>query len=71
LTLSAFGVPYGRQVGYGVGFVLAAGGFIGGRKLGASSNKARYWALHGLVAVLMLLIVTLVIAKPLQNGAPL
>jgi uncharacterized membrane protein len=71
VSLSALGIPYGRQVGYGVGFLLAAGGFIGGRKLGASGTKARYWALHGLVAVLVLLIVTLVIAKPLQNGAAL
>lgn len=68
LTLSALDVGIARQVGYAFAVAGLVGGFLGGRKLALKDTRAKYSALHGLIAALLMLIVILVVAKPLQFG---
>lgn len=70
LSLSSLGVGAARPIGYSVALVTAVAGFVGGRKLALKDSRAKYSAIHGLIAALLMLIVILIIARPLQGGGP-
>ena len=57
-----------RYIGYGVGLALAAGGAFAGKRIGAVPGRARFSALHGMIAMLVIINVILVVARPLANG---
>lgn len=56
-----------RHLGYAVGGGLGLAGLIGGTILGGKPGRARFSALHGLIAVIVMLIVILVLAKPVAS----
>jgi uncharacterized membrane protein len=70
LPLAAMGVSTARYISYGAALTLAAAGFVVGRRLGSQPGRARFAALHGAIASLVLLIIVLVLAKPLSFGPP-
>jgi uncharacterized membrane protein len=71
LSLSALGVGYSaRYVGYVGIFLVIGAGVFGARKLGRADDRAKYLALHGFTAGLVVLIVILIIARPLSYGGP-
>ncbi len=70
LTLSALEVGGARYIGYATALIAAVAGFVGGRKLALKDTRAKYSAIHGLVAALLMFIVILVVARPFQQGGP-
>ncbi|MBZ0136706.1 MAG: hypothetical protein K8I27_10065 [Planctomycetes bacterium] len=69
LSLSALGLGMtSRYVGYGLVLLAVTGGIVAGRKLGRTDSRAKYMALHGVAAALVVLIVILIIARPLAFG---
>lgn len=68
LPLGALGVPMPRQIGYAVGLPAGAAAFVAVWKLPA--GRARFAALHGCIAALMLLILVVIVARPFAGGVP-
>jgi uncharacterized membrane protein len=70
LLLSMLGIGPSRQIGFALAAVAGVAGFLGGRKLAALPGRARFSAMHGAVAALVLIVIMLIIAKPLSYGPP-
>lgn len=68
LPLGALDLPMPRRIGYAVG--LPAGAIALGLGLKLPPGRARFAALHGCIAVLMVLILVLIVAKPFAGGVP-
>lgn len=68
LPLGAMNVPAPRYIGYGVGLPAGVAAFVLGMKL--KPGRARFAALHGCIAALMVLILIVIVAKPFAGGVP-
>jgi uncharacterized membrane protein len=66
LSLSGLGVGGARSIGYGAAITGAAAGIMLARKFGRTDNRQKYMIVHGVIAVLMIQIVIMMIAKPLS-----
>lgn len=69
LPLGALDVPMPRQIGYAVGLPAGAAAFVAGWKL--PPGRARFAALHGCIAALMVLILVIIVARPFAGGVPI
>jgi uncharacterized membrane protein len=66
LSLSELGVSFARFAGYGAALLGAIGGVASGRKFGRTDSRQKFMIVHGAIALLMIQIVILMIAKPLS-----
>jgi uncharacterized membrane protein len=66
LALSELGVGPARFIGYGAALLGASAGVAAGIKLGRTDTRRKFMAVHGAIAVLMIQIVILMIARPLS-----
>ena len=66
LSLSELGVGAARFIGYTAAVLGAAAGVAAAVKLGRTDTRQKFIVVHGAIAVLMIQIVILMIAKPLS-----
>jgi uncharacterized membrane protein len=65
LSLSELGVDAARFIGYAAALIGASAGVAAGVRLGRTDSRQKFMAVHGAIAVLVIQIVILMIARPL------
>jgi uncharacterized membrane protein len=66
LSLSELGVSFARSVGYGAALLGGFAGVMLARRFGREDSRRKFMIVHGVIAVLMIQILILMIARPLS-----